>query len=424
MQFANAAPLDILNNLRLNNNASMQGIERLSSGVRVNSAADDPSGVAMINNTTSQLKRTQAAGENIQDTISFLQIREAAAGQVEDMVMRIRDLAVKAANEATMTTEQRSTLQSEATELVNAINKVNDMTTFNGRQAFQLSFQTVPGGTGGLVQPGQARVSVDLSSYGTTVDIYASWYNGFSMFPDLNLLSPDGTEAFGYLYVANGPHPGVNAYIGGTGQQTVANPTIHSATSVKYWGYDGYTGSGGWDEEKFTIVDPAPGLWTLIVDNEQATPIDWGIFINEPAIDPTPHDLVLVGADFNASTTMHLGNYQVNSVALSLGADFSSAPNARNSISNLDDVLKTLSDHRTTDGTMINIFQEQLKDNVAAATQLSSTRSKIQDADMASEITSFAKSQIISQASVNMLAGANSRLLESAKTLLGSINAA
>ena len=116
-------------------------IERLSSGLRVNSAKDDAAGLAIAEKMNSQIRGQEVAKRNANDGISFLQVADGALGTVSDNLQRMRDLAVQASN-GTLTLDDRNNLQKEFGELSDEINRVVGSTKFNGVSVFGASGAT------------------------------------------------------------------------------------------------------------------------------------------------------------------------------------------------------------------------------------------------------------------------------------------
>ncbi|MCE8002354.1 flagellin [Billgrantia ethanolica] len=119
------------NNLKTSQSALAKAQERLSSGLRINSAADDAAGQAIANRMTAQIKGMQQAQRNANDGISLVQTMEGGLNQISDNLQRIRELAVQGAND-TLSAEDRSSIQLEIDERVEEITRIAEATTFNG----------------------------------------------------------------------------------------------------------------------------------------------------------------------------------------------------------------------------------------------------------------------------------------------------
>jgi flagellin len=128
----NIASLNAQRNLNSSQSALNTALERLSSGLRVNSAKDDAAGLAIATRMTAQSRGMSVAIRNANDAISMAQTAEGALGQMRDHVMRMRDLAVQSAN-ATNTADDRSALQAEFRQLQLEVNRIISQTKFNGK---------------------------------------------------------------------------------------------------------------------------------------------------------------------------------------------------------------------------------------------------------------------------------------------------
>ena len=127
----NSGSLRAQSNLVKTNMAMQKSIGRLSSGLRVESAADDAAGVAVAENMRAQLRGFQQANRNANDGISIMNTAEAAYQSISDTLVRMRELAVEAANDSLSDTE-RGFLNTEFTDLVTEITRISDVTEFNG----------------------------------------------------------------------------------------------------------------------------------------------------------------------------------------------------------------------------------------------------------------------------------------------------
>jgi flagellin len=113
------------------NNQLSKSMERLSSGLRINRAADDAAGLAVSEVMRSQIRGMNVASRNAQDGVSMVQVADGALGNVGDMLQRVRDLAVQASN-GTLTDSQRSNLNAEVQQILSEINTTGTDTEFNG----------------------------------------------------------------------------------------------------------------------------------------------------------------------------------------------------------------------------------------------------------------------------------------------------
>lgn len=117
--------------LNFRNQAIQTDIERLSSGQRINKAADDASGLAVSEKLKSQVRGLQQAGRNIQNAVSFIQTTEGYLGETTDILQRLRELSVQSAN-GIYTNEDRMMIQVEVSQLVDEVNRIASFAQFNG----------------------------------------------------------------------------------------------------------------------------------------------------------------------------------------------------------------------------------------------------------------------------------------------------
>ena len=127
----NVEALNAHRTLQMTNMDISKSIERLSSGLRINRAADDAAGLAVSEIMRSQIRGMQVASRNAQDGVSMVQVADGALGNVTDMLQRIRDLAVQAAN-GTFSDQQRANLDAEVQQIVSELDRVGSDTEFNG----------------------------------------------------------------------------------------------------------------------------------------------------------------------------------------------------------------------------------------------------------------------------------------------------
>ncbi|EGQ26247.1 flagellin [Mammaliicoccus sciuri] len=126
----NALGLNILHNMNIHNQQAMRSMERLSSGMRINRAADDPAGLAISERMRGQIRGLQMAQRNIQDSISMFQTAEGSLNETHDILQRMRELSVQAASD-TLTDNDRKQLSLEFEELKKEVQRISKDTEFN-----------------------------------------------------------------------------------------------------------------------------------------------------------------------------------------------------------------------------------------------------------------------------------------------------
>ena len=152
----NVMALNAQNMLAGNQGSVQKSINKLSSGLRINGAADDASGLAISEKMRSQIRGLNQAESNAQDGISLIQTAEGALQQTTDILQRMRELVVKAENDGVLSPKDKEAIDVEIQALKTEINRIADSTTFNGRKLldgtggtfkFKIGANTLPGDT-------------------------------------------------------------------------------------------------------------------------------------------------------------------------------------------------------------------------------------------------------------------------------------
>ncbi|MBF0138621.1 MAG: flagellin FliC [Magnetococcus sp. DMHC-1] len=138
----NIGALSAQRNLSLASGKLASSFERLSSGLRVNSAADDAAGLAIASGLTSQIRGVNMASRNVNDAISALQIAEGSLEETTNALQRMRELAVQASS-MTLTTTDRTSLNSEFAQLLSEVDRIGKNAQYNGRYLLTGSFTAV-----------------------------------------------------------------------------------------------------------------------------------------------------------------------------------------------------------------------------------------------------------------------------------------
>ncbi len=142
----NIAAINAYRQLSQNNNTVSKHLEKLSSGLRINRAADDAAGLAISEKMRSQIRGLDVAERNALDGISLIQTAEGALTETHSILQRMRELAVQASN-GTMTDGDRVAIQSEVNQLTDEINRIGNTTSFNTRTLIDGSLDKKPDGT-------------------------------------------------------------------------------------------------------------------------------------------------------------------------------------------------------------------------------------------------------------------------------------
>ena len=182
----NVQSLNAQRNLSMNQSSLATSLQRLSSGLRVNSAKDDAAGLAIATRMTAQSRGMTVAIRNANDAISLTQTAEGALGQIKDHLLRMRDIAVQSSN-ATNSSSDRAALEAEYDQLQSEIDGIGQQTTFNGlkildsnagAQSFQIGANggetisvTTTAISGGAVSSATAAASTVSSAGGASAAI-------------------------------------------------------------------------------------------------------------------------------------------------------------------------------------------------------------------------------------------------------------
>jgi flagellin len=212
----NVAALNAYNNLNMNQANLSDAFAQLSSGLRINKAADDASGLAISQGLTSQINGLTQANSNVQDGINVAQIADGSLGTVQNILQRMRTLVVQAANTATQDPTSLSAIQQEMSSLNGELDNISSQTTFGSTNLLDGSYK-------GVFQVG--------SNGGTANTI------------TLNLTSGNGFNGVGSTELGVGASSGASGSADptSTGFSGVASGSLSTLNIVKYNSVTGYT---------------------------------------------------------------------------------------------------------------------------------------------------------------------------------------
>ena len=159
----NSSILANLNTLRLTEYSIQESIQKLSSGLRINSAADDPSGLAIANRFEAQIRGVRQATINAEQTSSLVQTAYSVLNETDEILLRMRDLSLKVMNQATLTTSDIATLDTEFDSLRDEITRKGEAATFNTKNILDGTFAS-PGQFAQIGAGNGAQLSIIIES--------------------------------------------------------------------------------------------------------------------------------------------------------------------------------------------------------------------------------------------------------------------
>jgi len=390
--------------LGITTDTQAKSTERLSSGYKINRAADDAAGLSISEKMRKQIRGLTQASSNAQDGISAVQTAEGALNEVQDMLQRMNELAVKAAN-GTNSEDDRSYIQQEVDQLVTEIDRVSTTTKFN--ESYLLKGVDKNGNVGKLTFDSAEAIvtgaTFDQSGNATVAATAADQAAGAGQIGyKAEYVEINGKN---YYYV----HDGANA--------TDADPTATPPTGV-YAFADAKTAIEGADTDAEGVYDNLDEFEAAVkaaaatelkdVSYDTATKkITYTAFADvNQALDLSLH----VGADSSKDNKIGLSIEMMSARYLAingLSVSGDTAVAATASIDVIADALQKVSSQRSTLGAIQNRLEHTIKnlDNVVENT--TSAESSIRDTDMASEMVAYSNNNILAQAGQAMLAQAN-----------------
>ena len=383
----NTMSLNAQRNLATSGSQLATSLQRLSSGLRINSAKDDAAGLAISERFTTQIRGLDQAARNANDGISLSQTAEGAMGEISNNLQRIRELAVQSRN-ATNSETDRAALNAEAQQLKAEINRVAEQTAFNGVKLLDGSFSSQAFQIG--ANQGET-ISIDsivdasdaaLGSWTSVDQANASAASGTFTQVDLAdtevfTLTVDGVE----VLTATGDADGESVAAADI-DAALADSTVADALEAAGVSFSGTAAAG-----------------TLSFTKADGTAFDV-----EVANDGTGG---FAGADF-ATGTNSVDNGTEGSAQTGFASlDISTVTGADNAMLAMDAALKTVNDARADLGAVQNRFSSVVTNLQTGSENLSAARSRIMDAAYAKETANLSRTQILQQAGTAMLAQAN-----------------
>ena len=403
----NTASLVARDAIQRNDRAMAQAMERLSTGSRINTAKDDAAGLAISERMGAQVSGLNMATRNANDAISFLQTADGATQEISNMLGRMRELAVQAAS-GTYTTTDQAALDLEFGELMNEIDRIAANTEWNG--------SAVLAGNGSLQTAQELVNSKDIqlgAEAAQTMNLsLKSWRTQVAV--DSNMTAAAGTnrngvdpvDVFSVTFAALGNSEtviigGVTITAGGSGASAikVAEAIDSLANGGTADTSDGDIASTAGTLTGFTTADNS-GAATVVFTAATAGTA-------KPTATGTSSGHTIVGGTGGTANNTAYGSGVLFYGSTPTRIDITSAANAAQAIAEIDRAIDGAAAERAKLGSYMSRLQHASDNLQNVATNTAASKSRVADADYASETTELARTQIISQASTAMLAQAN-----------------
>ena len=379
-------------NLSTTNTQMGKSLEKLSSGFRINRAADDAAGLVISQGLRAQVSGLRQATRNAQDGISVVQTAEGALNEVHNMLNRMRDLAVQSVN-ASNDAEARGAANNEITELKGEIGRIAQQTKFGSQALLDGSFGLTNSKTGANV----AAATVTL----TAGDTFSFTVDGVAV--TTAAVTAGEAGAYSGADLASFIQNEVRAGLLGAGRSDLAEGFSVTAESAGA-GFTLKVEQGGGFDITGTPAAAGNAALTGAVTFSAAT-----------ASSGTAAKFQ-VGA--NANETIDVAGFDLAAVAASITGDVTSEASATAFITSMDTAIKDVSTARGKLGAVQNRFESTINNLQVTTENLAASESRIRDTDMALEMVSFTRHQVLTQAGTAMLGQAN-QLPQSVLRLLG-----
>lgn len=460
----NVSSLNAQRNLNSSQDSLSVSLQRISSGLRINSAKDDAAGLAIAERFTSQIRGSNQAARNANDGISLAQTAEGDLVQIGNNLQRLRELAIQSAN-GTNSSSDRTALNSEAQQLVSEIDRVAANSQFNGvnlldgtfsGQTFQVGSNNTSNDRITITSISSARTTALGSSFSasaTSSAVNATASNGSNVtINGINVIASvsDGVSTASATASAKAKATAINSS-GISGVTATATTSLAGASQTAVAGTGTIT-INGVATATITQTGTAATDRTAAVSAINAISAATGVIATDTGVDAT--GITLAAADgrnivhsfTQATGTFTSGSTGVGAAATTLGTlsftssgtgglsfggtvaiigtptntaatatgtalsiiDISTVSGAQTALNSIDSALTAVNSSRASLGAYQNRFSSAVSSLQTRSENLTASRSRIQDADFAAETANLTRAQILQQAGTAILAQANS----------------
>ncbi len=409
----------LANNVSLNLNKNQEALKnivtQLSSGLRINSAADDPSGLAIATNLQTQVDGFNQAVQNVQNANNAAQVADGALQTTTDILQRIRSLAVEASSDINSNSD-RQNLQVEVSQLLLEVNRIAQNTNFNGQalldgshagfQAQQQAFINVTANTA-LATNGNIASTGGIN-YGFLAATVAASGAGF-------FTTVGGTAGFGGTGTTDGT---IELQVINTGVSIAVQETFFDSATGKVCVSSTLYGAKGSANAFDNVAVTLGTITTADVGTTSYIKVSQNVAAltnpSNPAFNfqsaANEGDVIQVGIEATNTQTLRISN-----VNLALSAANNPSIGAEDAIGQLDNALNVLLNQRAQIGSVIVRLNEDASNDNIAAVNLQASESSIRDLNVGQATTEFTKLQILVQVGTSVLSQSNAN----AQSVLG-----
>jgi flagellin len=401
----NIAAMNAYRNLTVTDGQMAKSLEKLSSGFRINRAADDAAGLSISEGLRAQVGGLKVAVRNAQDGISVVQTAEGALSEVHSILQRMRDLAVQASNTGSQDADARTAAQTEFDQLKTEIDRIGNTTKFGSTKLLDGSLGAKATSSGNMTAANRASITGIAEAAGETFTVAVAGGSAASV--DIAALNVSSTTAMqadletkihNALRTANYTEDQISAF-----QVSVTDGDGDGVWSVALSSNQAFTTAntdlvaGGGSEGDGVAANALLKLG--ITAGATSVTGTGGVFQVGANNSSGGDDKITVAiSDVRSSA---LASNALGGVSSKIAAGTSSA------IDDIDLAIKAVSTARANLGAYQNRFEHTISNLSVTQENLSASESRIRDTDMAQEMVSFTRSQILTQAGTAMLAQAN-----------------
>ena len=368
----NIAAINARRRLNANNRDLNIRLERLSSGLRVNRAADDAAGLSVREGMRAEISGLKMNLLNAEQGTNLLQVGEGSLNEINAMLIRMRELAVQAAS-STVNDHNRQSIQAEYTQLINEIDRIAQATTYNDQVLLTGFGNTIDTASTALTQSNTTGVT-DIKISGAATGTYTFIDNGSDS--EVTLGNGTVTQTIRLATILDGSDVA-------TGTAVVANYD-RLGIQVTLAGADVSNATGSYSDGDLNGTD-------IVIENGTGGSFQVG-----------PND------GFNNRIEVSIEDMRASGSVLNLNTtSVATIDTSRSSITQIDEAINSVSNQRGDLGAFMNRLAFTIAYTENSIENMQNSEASISDADIAEEVTHFTRSQILSQAATAMLAQSN-----------------